>query len=184
MEKMVGRGRGGDGVVNAEKGRYERLNDLTRKYEGSLSVLEDAEGNKMKTLQDLEKEVRANRDFWHKEPEPIADDLHAILKEYGETAEEAPHMEMPGVTDCKEKILRTPDTGCGVDAAPYAMIRLVPQEASEVMVWMIKSWTTNGIQKGEIYPPQLLVWIEKANAGVTNESWRPLNLAVTFVRAI
>ena len=92
MEKIVGRGRGGDGVVNAEKGRYERLNDLTRKYEGSLSVLEDKEGNRMKTVSDLEVEVRVNRSFWHEEPEPISEDLHRILEEYGETTEGAPKM--------------------------------------------------------------------------------------------
>ena len=30
----------------------------------------------------------------------------------------------------------------------------------------------------------MLVWIGKADGGNTNESWRPLNLAVTFLRAI
>ena len=94
-----------------------------------MSVLEDGEGNRMRTIRDLEAEVRANRNFWHEEPEPIAEDLQKILEEYGEITEEAPNMEIPDVRNCKEKILRTPDTGCGVDAAPYAMVRLAPQEA-------------------------------------------------------
>ena len=79
-----------------------------------------------------------------------------------------------------EVILGTGDTATGSDGAPYALLRMAPRTAANILQHLLLQIMTDPDQ---VTPPMpLLAWIPKATAGHSADNWRPLGMPTVFLR--
>ena len=172
---------------NDSKRLWEKFRLIVPKFIGALSILRRADGTMTEDPAEMDQLVRIGREFW---VEPPADNNFDIeLDNYpcghkkdsrGSATIDSRPIGPPTEAYFLKAILSSADTAPGIDGVPYAYYRLKPAPQAKKL-----SDRLSAIIDGTQPPPrQLLVWIPKAEAGLSADNWRPLSMPVTWDRLI
>ena len=173
---------------------FSRLKEKSHKFDGQLTQLKkrryapDGEHTNCftATLDELAKTVRANRphlrDHGWDHDRAVSDDLQGILQWYAENAPESTCTERPKAETFLKRICYSNNSGVGVDAIPNAFYRVDPHFFADVLEWEVEYREAN--DHCPTAYDQALTWIPKANAGLTDECWRPLSIPTTYNRLL
>ena len=170
----------------------QRPKEKTGKFDGQLQALykrigghDSPHGEDLTTsISELERTVRANRPHLsegiNEDVPELTEEQTRFLEWYQDNAPPAPDIRRPTQEIFAKRIAFSNNSGMGTDRVPNAFYRTNPRTFAGILEWEVEYRECNPENPNPV--PQLLSWIPKANAGMTDDCWRPLSVPTTYNR--